>query len=68
VLLIIDLELGSRILAKDNNVPGADLDVLMGTHRDDLCGLRLLLGRIWKNYARRRLLLRLDHLHQCTIP
>jgi hypothetical protein len=40
-----NLELGSRVLANDHDVPGADLDVLVSTHRNDLCGLGLLLSR-----------------------
>lgn len=46
VLLYVELDLGTRILAKDHHVPDAHLDVLVCAHRDDLGALGLLRGRV----------------------
>ena len=44
VLLSIELDLSSRILANDHHVPDTNLDVLVLTHRDDFSNLSTALG------------------------
>src|SRR5215212_9729349 len=60
VLLSVELDLGSRILAKDHHVPDAHPDVLVCAHRDDLSALGLLLGRVGEYDPGLRRLLALD--------
>ena len=48
MIFAVELDLRPRILANHHHVPDADLDVLVGAHRDDLGTLGLLLGRVGK--------------------
>src|SRR6266508_1454099 len=75
VLLAVDLDLGARVLRKEDAVPGldvqrADLAVLQDlavSDGDHLALDRLLLGRIGDDDAALRLLLLLDALHDDAV-
>src|SRR5215211_6996677 len=65
VILAVEADLGSRVLGEDDDIALADLDpVLELADRDDLGGLRLLLGRIGQHYPRSRRLFALDDLDE----
>src|SRR5208337_301328 len=70
-LLAVHLDLGARVLAEEDLVPFdhadrgtlAGIEELAGAYRQHLAALGLLLGRIGKHDAARRLLFRLDLLN-----
>ena len=62
MLLSVKLDLSTRILANDHHVPDTNLHVLVRTYRDDLGGLRLLLGGVGQYDPGLRRLLALDLL------
>src|SRR5919112_322469 len=65
VILVIQPDLGPRVLGEDYDVALVDLDPVLGLpDRDNLRHLRLLLGRVRQYDARGRRLLALDHLYQ----
>src|SRR5918994_580362 len=65
VVLAVEADLGPRVLGEDDDVALGDLDpVLELADRDDLGGLRLLLGRVGQHYPRSRGLLALDDLDE----
>src|SRR5215210_1386672 len=65
VVLAVEADLGPGVLGEDDDVALADLDpVLELADRDDLGGLRLLLGGVGKHYPRLRGCLALDDLDE----
>src|ERR687886_82032 len=65
VILVVEPDLGPRVLGEDDDVALVNLDpVLELPDRDDLRHLRLLLGRIRQDDARCRRLLTLDRFYQ----
>src|ERR687897_540232 len=68
VFFPLDLYLRTGIFGQDHYVPGAHLNFVGGSHRDDLSRLRLLPGCVGEDDPASRLLLAFDHLDECPRP